>query len=208
MVTSKLNTIFEPHKNHKLNQSQKEGIQPAPLWRWLVGYTIRCGSLTSKGRRTASFKSRSLPQKNHQQIILTQVSTCQQSMTAHTQDISAQVEKSGTGVVFKTDIQWHYEYANRLAKAAGRRRMQMQFAEGPLQMRCACLLHCSFIWLQKEWHSPSAPPIYHHHPHLKEKTLPREGRGEGRLLGRGNFSAMTKLINEQGLKLSILPMIA
>lgn len=40
-------------------------------------------------------------------------------------------------MVFKTDIHWHYEYANRLGKAAGRRRIQMQFAEGPLQMRCA-----------------------------------------------------------------------
>lgn len=29
-------------------------------------------------------------------------------------------EKSGTGVVFKIDIRWHYEYGNKLSKAAGR----------------------------------------------------------------------------------------
>lgn len=44
--------------------------------------------------------------------------------------VAKYVEKSGTGVVFKIDIRWHYEYGNKLSKAAGgrqagRRHMQM-----------------------------------------------------------------------------------
>lgn len=33
--------------------------------------------------------------------------------------------ESGTGVVFIIDIRWHYEYGNKLSKAAGRQHMQM-----------------------------------------------------------------------------------
>lgn len=36
------------------------------------------------------------------------------------------VEKSGTGVVFRIDIRWHYEYGNKLSKAAGGRQAGRQ----------------------------------------------------------------------------------
>lgn len=73
--------------------------------------------------------------------------------------VAKDVEKSGTGVVFKIDIRWHYEYGNKLSKAAGGKQAGRQACRqaggtcrcnsqrGLPQMRCARPLYCSFIWL-------------------------------------------------------------
>lgn len=55
-------------------------------------------------------------------------------------------------------------------------------------------------------HLQSITPPPHTPTDLRDET-PR-GRGEARLFRCGNFSGMTTLINEQGFKLSIRPMIA
>lgn len=96
-------------------------------------------------------------------------------------------------------------------EAAGRRRMQMQFAQGPLQMRCARPATPQFHLTPERMAEPrvhlqSINPLPPPPPHLRDET--RRGRGEARLFGCGNFSGMAALINEPGFKLSIRPVIA
>lgn len=70
------------------------------------------------------------------------------SLVIQLQCVVKSVEKSGTGVVFIIDIHWHYEYGNKLGKAAGST-CRCNSQRGPKQMRCARPLYCSFIWLQE-----------------------------------------------------------